>query len=214
MGMPMDMGMGMLAMPIPMSIGIPMDQGNPMGMPMDMGMGMANMGTDMDMDMNMANMGMGGPQTLACMCEMMKMYFHFGYSEVVVLFEWWSISTVWELLLSMLGLFILAYLYEGLKFYRDHLFRASAGPVYTSSSKTDLTIDDGPQPRRMSMFSTVHVVQTLLHVVQFTISYILMLIFMTYNLWLCFAVLAGSALGYFFFGWRKSVVVDLTEHCH
>jgi len=209
-----------------------MNQGNPMGLDVDMGMNMANMGADLDMDMNMGNMGMemgmdmgmdmesgemamGGPHSLTCMCEMMKMYFHFGYTEMAVLFQWWSISTVWELLLSMLGLFILSYLYEGLKYYRDHLFRQSVGSsVYTSSSKTDLTIDDGPQPHRMSMFSSGHVIQTLLHVIQFTISYVLMLIFMTYNLWLCFAVLAGSALGYFFFGWRKSVVVDLTEHCH
>merc|ERR1719259_771208 len=109
---------------------------------------------------------------------------------MAVLFQWWSISTVWELLLSMLGLFILAFLYEGLKFYRDYLFRTSlaSGPQYTS--KTDLTIADSPQPVRMSMFSGAHVVQTLLH------------------------MLLGSGLGYFFFGWRKSVVIDLTEHCH
>lgn len=37
---------------------------------------------------------------------------------------------------------------------------------------------------------------------------------MTYNIWLCLAVLFGATLGYFLFGWKKSVVVDVTEHCH
>lgn len=37
---------------------------------------------------------------------------------------------------------------------------------------------------------------------------------MTYNIWLCSAVLFGATLGYFLFGWKKSVVVDVTEHCH
>ncbi|KOB66637.1 Copper transporter, partial [Operophtera brumata] len=44
-------------------------------------------------------------------------------------------------------------------------------------------------------------------------SYILMLVFMTYNVWLCIALVAGLAVGYFFFGWRKNTVVDVTEHC-
>lgn len=37
---------------------------------------------------------------------------------------------------------------------------------------------------------------------------------MTYNVWLCVAVVAGAAVGYFLFGWKKSVIVDVTEHCH
>jgi len=144
----------------------------------------------------------------------MKMYFHFGHSEGEVLFKWWSISTVWELLVSMLGLCVLAFLYEALKFYRDHLFQKAASRLQYSSSKTDLTIEEGPMPYRMSLFSADHLLQTVLHMLQFTVSYLLMLVFMTYNVWLCLAVLVGSGLGYFVFGWRKSAAVDLTEHCH
>nr|KAF6315409.1 solute carrier family 31 member 1 [Myotis myotis] len=46
------------------------------------------------------------------------------------------------------------------------------------------------------------------------ISYFLMLIFMTYNGYLCIAVAAGAGTGYFLFSWKKAVVVDITEHCH
>lgn len=53
------------------------------------------------------------------------------------------------------------------------------------------------------MWSRDHLVQTLLHLVQVTLSYLLMLVFMTYNTWLCAATVVGLALGYFLFGWRR-----------
>lgn len=65
-----------------------------------------------------------------------------------------------------------------------------------------------------TMMSTAHAWQTVLHGLQVLVSYMLMLVFMTYNTWLCAAVVLGSATGYFLFGWRESVVVDFTEHCH
>lgn len=67
---------------------------------------------------------------------------------------------------------------------------------------------------RQQMLSPAHFLQTLLHIVQVVVSYILMLVFMTYNAYLCIAVAAGAGMGYFLFSWRKAVVVDITEHCH
>ena len=52
--------------------------------------------------------------------DMMKMYFHGGYNEVI-LFDFWRISTLGGLIASMIGCFILAVLYEGLKFLREFL---------------------------------------------------------------------------------------------
>lgn len=67
---------------------------------------------------------------------------------------------------------------------------------------------------RPKMTSIMHIYQTFLHLVQVTLSFLLMLIFMTYNVWLCLGVVIGAAIGYFLFGWKKSVIVDITEHCH
>lgn len=67
---------------------------------------------------------------------------------------------------------------------------------------------------RPTMFSRMHGFQTFLQIVQTVLSYFLMLIFMTYNVWLCVAVVIGTAVGYFLFGWKKSCIVDVTEHCH
>ena len=64
------------------------------------------------------------------------------------------------------------------------------------------------------MMSLPHLIQTLLHVLQVVISYFLMLIFMTYNVWLCIAVAIGAGTGYFIFSWRRAIVVDINEHCH
>lgn len=154
----------------------------------------------------------------------MKMYFHGGCDEVI-LFDFWRIDVVWELLVSMLIIFVMAFLYEGLKYSREYLFRrALSSSQYSSTSRNNITITDGRQPVRymeqiimppaVGMLSVPHLIQTLLHMVQFLVSYFLMLIFMTYNVWLCLACLLGAGAGYFFFGWRKAVVVDITEHCH
>lgn len=64
------------------------------------------------------------------------------------------------------------------------------------------------------MLSLMHIYQSFLHLIQVTLSLMLMLIFMTYNTWLCLAVVFGAMIGYFLFGWKKSLVVDVTEHCH
>ena len=64
------------------------------------------------------------------------------------------------------------------------------------------------------MISLAHFVLTALHMVQMTLAYFLMLIVMTYNTWLCLSVIFGSTLGYFLFGWRKTTVVDVSDHCH
>jgi len=60
-----------------------------------------------------------------------------------------------------------------------------------------------------------HLLQTVLQFVQVVLSYCLMLIFMTYNVWLGLAVALGAAVGYFMFGWKKTVLLETGgEHCH
>jgi copper transporter 1 len=59
-----------------------------------------------------------------------------------------------------------------------------------------------------------HAVQVLLHMVQVTVSYMLMLVFMTYNIWLCLSVVLGAGLGYLLFGRLRANISDPNEHCH
>ena len=62
-----------------------------------------------------------------------------------------------------------------------------------------------------------HVIQSIMHMLQVFISYMLMLAFMTYNVWIGLALVIGSGVGYFMFSGRipKTMAVSkLSEHCH
>ncbi|KAH8289243.1 hypothetical protein KR054_002084, partial [Drosophila jambulina] len=177
------------------------------------------------------NHGGGGSGT--GMEHMMPMAFHFGYNETI-LFSWWHIETVAGLVGSMIAIFLLALMYEGLKYYREYLFwktynlmeyRPVTGPQRNPEApRLPSPAAAAPSPVQYvgevvhkqppSMLSVNHLLQTLLHVLQVTLSFLLMLIFMTYNVWLCLMVVLGAAVGYFLFCWKKSVIVDVTEHCH
>lgn len=69
-------------------------------------------------------------------------------------------------------------------------------------------------PNRDALLNRVHIVQSLLHLVQVIVSYVLMLIVMTYNYWLCLSVVLGAMFGYYAFGWVRNSAVDPTEHCN
>ncbi|XP_043230576.1 high affinity copper uptake protein 1-like isoform X2 [Amphibalanus amphitrite] len=191
----------------------------------------------------------------------MAMTFHFGVNEFV-LFDAWHVTTAGGMVASCIGLFILALLYEGLKYKREDLLRKNAtrsqfdtirvptdggvaevttvsnarpsgaggGEQPGSEAASDVTASEGEPitaagrrrqaspymfvPNGQRMLSKHHVLQTFLHAVQVVVGYFLMLAFMTYNVWLGIAITLGAAAGYFIFGSKKFVVVDVTEHCH
>ncbi|CAL8143657.1 unnamed protein product [Orchesella dallaii] len=162
-------------------------------------------GMDMDMDH-------GGVHSMGHH----SMFFHGGVDETI-LFEFWKISETGGLIISMIVIFFLAFAYEGLKFYREHLYRHSFQTVQLSTVAMPVengTVQETHKTVQVKVFSAIHGWQTVLHIIQMVVSYFLMLIFMTYNVWLCVAVALGAGAGYFCFGWKKSVVVDVTEHCH
>lgn len=180
------------------------------------------------------NVGSGYSGHAGMVHHMMSMAFHGGYNETI-LFEQWKIDSLSGLLWSMLLIFIMAALYEGLKYYREHLFWKTYNALqYRPVTVTEKNPGNGNVANnnglagngggsgddasrvvhRPTMLSAMHLFQTFLHILQVTLSFLLMLIFMTYNTWLCIAVVLGAALGYFLFGWKKSVIVDVTEHCH
>jgi len=163
--------------------------------------------------------GMGGHGNMSMDdMSMMKMYFHMDYVGELVLFKGWKIQDPGTLALSMIGVFIFAVLYEGLKFGRQWLgeYAASAQTIRFAS---DMESKDVLSRRSTAFIGTSpftfwHTIQTLLHMLQTFISYLLMLIFMTYNVYLCIAIILGAGLGYFAFGWRAKVAVEVTDHCH
>jgi len=159
----------------------------------------------------------GGHTADSLHASMMNMFFHFGLGDTI-LFEFWKPTQVGTLIASMIVIFLISFLYEALKFYREHLYRKSFRTIQFNTITIPVenggTIKETQKAVQVKMLSWMHSWQTVLHMAQVILSYLLMLIFMTYNIWLCIAVILGAGSGYFFFGWKKSLVVDITEHCH
>jgi len=166
---------------------------------------------------------------------MMKMYFHSGFEEMI-LFEKWMTHSVSAFVGSWFAIFLVAILYEGLKTLREMLSRRSLcrecaethirqqalirtaeGHEYERPVDNDLipTVKpEGVRFNRARLLSVNHVIQSLLHIVQMTISYLLMLVAMTFNSWLFFAIVLGAGVGHFLFAWLRSSVLDHNEHCN
>lgn len=184
---------------------------------MDMGSGhdhgSGGMGHDMGHDMGHGmHMSMNGSDECG---NGMAMFFHTGNCEYI-LFEGVQTKSVAGMVGACIVIFCLAVLYEGLKVLREYLLKRAlvSGSKYQEVTIGTKGLSDPQVKSRLSMISGSHLTQTLLHVIQVFVSYCLMLVFMTYNVWLCIAVLLGAGAGYFFFGWKRAVVVDINEHCH
>lgn len=143
--------------------------------------------------------------------------FHGGHCERI-LWRSWVAYTVTEFAFSCIAFFVMSFLYELLKFLRVQLARRDArreaeqlaaeqrrknlNDCGAGCSETPLAeIRDKTYWERI--FNMPHVIQSLLNFVQIIISYLLMLVFMNFNYWLCLSVILGLAFGYFFFGWVK-----------
>lgn len=133
----------------------------------------------------------------------MQMSFHGGTCEII-LFPSWATTETGQFVGAWIGFFLMALLYEGLKFYREILAQRETRSCAQGVQRT----------LRNAMTDKLHIVQTLLHLIQVSVSYILMLIVMLFNLWLCLAIVTGAAVGYYFFGWIRQSKKDPNECCN
>ncbi|CEP63187.1 low-affinity Cu transporter LALA0_S07e04412g [Lachancea lanzarotensis] len=125
------------------------------------------------------------------MCSM-NMLFTWNYKHTCVVFKWWHIRTVSQLILSMILIAIISHLYEYLKYYAGKSV-AAGGSGNGRSAKTT----------RASWYGA-----------QVGLSFMLMLVFMTFNGWLMLAVILGAAWGNY--SWGNSTVDNGTRSlaCH
>ncbi|CAB3221757.1 unnamed protein product [Arctia plantaginis] len=132
-----------------------------------------------------------------------------------ILFKGWQTTNAAQLFGSAVAIFVAAVLYEGFKCMREELAKKRAA---LGDSQLNIAKNEGHTLQhttvKPSMLSCGHAIQTLMHMIQSTLSYVLMLIFMTYNVWLCLALVLGLTFGYFLFGWRRTGSADdRNEHC-
>lgn len=110
-----------------------------------------------------------------------------------ILFKDWSVSSIGGLVGSCIIIIIIAVFFESLKSYKG---LSNEKPKRETSESTPLL---GWLPRNESRFNLMdHLKRTFLYLIQFLVGYFLMLVAMTYNVWLFLAVVIGCGIGYFF----------------
>ncbi|CAJ0946589.1 unnamed protein product, partial [Mesorhabditis belari] len=131
--------------------------------------------------------------------HMMKMWFHGGYEEVI-LFECWRVNSISGMLVSCAIILTMGIAYEALKWGRVHL-------------QTRLAKSLTPIHRR----SFFQILLPCLYVIQLVLAYFLMLIAMTYNIFLTAAVILGGGIGHWVFAVIHPIISEdelAADSCH
>eukprot|EP01119_Soliformovum_irregulare_P024401 TRINITY_DN8740_c0_g1_i1.p1 TRINITY_DN8740_c0_g1~~TRINITY_DN8740_c0_g1_i1.p1 ORF type:complete len:168 (-),score=15.80 TRINITY_DN8740_c0_g1_i1:51-530(-) len=118
----------------------------------------------------------------------MAMTFHWSY-DTAILFDWWHPQDPFPFYVSCIICVVMTIAYEYLKTQQALL---PSIPVEKKGKRQTW-------PNREDAM-----VRTGLYVLQMALAYIIMLIFMTYNIGLCISVLFGYALGFYLFGAARS----------
>jgi len=140
------------------------------------------------------------------------MTFHLR-TDLNLLFEPWDISTTKVLVGSCIVMVILSALYEGLKIFRAKLMNMHARKE-RETRKEEAAYITKPQHCCRQICSCLHLTQTAIHVVQVVLGYLLMLVVMTYQVYLGIAVILGAGLGYFLFAGLISEGVQGKPKCN
>ncbi|XP_076806981.1 high affinity copper uptake protein 1-like isoform X2 [Clavelina lepadiformis] len=153
---------------------------------------------------NMDHTGhMGGHQT----------HFNFNY-PIQVLFLEWLITSEKELIGSCIGVCAIAILYESLKVLRQYLLKRARPRCSSYDLKSvDHDTEFRSGKNRCGMFNGWHILQSFLHIIQTTLGMFLMLIYMTFNVWLALSVSVGAGVGYFLFAWNNMGDINFGDHC-
>ncbi|KAK6732936.1 hypothetical protein RB195_016985 [Necator americanus] len=117
--------------------------------------------------------------------SMHSMAFHFGSIETI-LFNFWKTGDAGGIILSCVVIIAMCFLMELVRFLRT--YRSAQQPATM-----------GDRLRFEPTVSSFVVFDALLHFIQLAFSYSLMLIFMSFNVWLCLAVLVGEVGSRLFF---------------
>uniref|UniRef100_A0A0N5AYL7 Copper transport protein n=1 Tax=Syphacia muris TaxID=451379 RepID=A0A0N5AYL7_9BILA len=160
--------------------------------------------------------------------DMADMTLHTGTREFV-LFKFWKIGSVAGMTGSMVIVMLMCILFEALKALRVFLAKVEVAKRHErmqglpshpeASSRIDVSSNDSlTYPPVLGftgsgkVFTSYRLMQALLYALQASLAYFLMLIVMTFNIWLLIAVVLGEAFGYFLFT-GEPLNSDSLQHC-
>ncbi|EGT38868.1 hypothetical protein CAEBREN_13888 [Caenorhabditis brenneri] len=128
----------------------------------------------------------------------MWQWYHVELNDVI-LFENWKVQDSSTMIWSCFVVGFAGFLLEFLKYSR-----------WAASERMSVFIDDVnrqtkyggivvPSQYRNTQFRSNHVVQTIYHFWQTLLAFLLMNIYMTFNVYICLSLCLGLAIGHFFF---------------
>uniref|UniRef100_A0A915PSV4 Copper transport protein n=1 Tax=Setaria digitata TaxID=48799 RepID=A0A915PSV4_9BILA len=160
------------------------------------------------------------------------MVLHFGNREFI-LFGFWKTGTFLGLTASILIVVLLSILYEAVKALRLYFARNRAVERLNQRIQSNIVVRessehvDSVSTESMpyspilgfsgfravkQLFTFYRIVQSSLYFAQMLLAYTLMLIAMTFNVWIILSIVFGKAIGYFLFS-EESVSGENNDTC-
>ncbi|XP_029921059.1 protein SLC31A2 [Myripristis murdjan] len=147
-------------------------------------------------------------------------------SRVKLLFDFWDVQGPAGMVLSVLVVLLLTVLYEILKVFRvwlgnpsqllqpqslylpptissscssssEHRRSSNTVPDSSRSESSLVPLELPPKTNAINNKWLLHGIQTVLHLIQVSLGYMLMLCVMSYNTWIFIGVILGSVIGYY-----------------
>ncbi|CAF1401288.1 unnamed protein product [Rotaria sordida] len=143
--------------------------------------------------------------------SMMKMYFHTGFTETI-LFQPWKTTSIPIFICSWIFIFILGILYEGIREIRLDLeeVKLIERPIIPNERNEDElermnieTIESIVHTKKKNPVQyTERALHSILYAVHIILGYVLMLIAMTFNIYLFLAIIFGIGTGHLLYKWN------------
>ncbi|ORY76706.1 Ctr copper transporter family-domain-containing protein [Protomyces lactucae-debilis] len=160
--------------------------------------------------MDHGHMGHGDMGAAACS---MNMYLNADIKNLCILTEKWHITGVWSLLQSCIIIILFAMLFE---FIRERIrrYEAGIGAIDIDSSQAGTVSSERATNRTPRAIRQSQMIKAFLYAFQVAVSYILMLVFMTFNVYVMAAVVIGAGLGHYFFNTDPASIGSKSMACH
>ncbi|CAI5757389.1 unnamed protein product [Candida verbasci] len=142
------------------------------------------------------------------MCSM-NMLFTWDWKNSCIVFKWWHVKTFQQFVLSFFLIVIFSSLYEFIKnWILTWEYKQSNNLLGSSSSSITNQSTVKVNERRFK------IKKSLLYGLQVFYSFLLMLVFMTYNGWYMIAVALGASLGHYIWGGVNNDSSIRNMSCH
>ncbi|KAI1394977.1 Ctr copper transporter family protein [Hypoxylon fuscum] len=164
---------------------------------------------------NMGHGDMGHGDMPMPMCNM-NMLFTWDTTNLCIVFRQWHIRGTASLVFSLLAIIAICAGYEALRegIRRYESFEAAkqdAAP-HDPNAETTTLLGVGRSSSADAIGRRAHIIKSVLYAVQNFYAFMIMLLFMTYNGFVMFAVAIGAGLGYYFFGSHTKVRKETACH--